>query len=129
PRIARWFTLGLGGPLGRGSQYLSWIALEDVVGAVCHALATPALSGPVNVVAPEPATNRAFATALGRVLSRPAVMPAPAFALRLALGEMADGLLLASARAIPRRLTESGYRFAYGDLEHALRHALGRPSR
>ncbi|MDD5763466.1 MAG: DUF1731 domain-containing protein, partial [bacterium] len=84
------------------------------------------LSGPVNAVAPVPVTNREFTDALGKALSRPTLFPVPGFALRLAMGEMADALLLASARAVPRRLEESGYRFRYPELGGALRHLLGK---
>lgn len=122
--IFRW---GLGGPLGSGRQFLSWIALDDVVGVIQFALATERLRGPVNTVAPQSLTNREFTAVLGRVLRRPAICQAPAFALRLALGEMAQGLLLASARVVPARLLEAGYPFRFPDAEGALRHLLGRP--
>ncbi len=118
------FRAGLGGRVGSGAQYVSWIALDDLVGAVGHAIRTEALDGPVNAAAPNPVTNREFAKTLGRVLGRPAVLPAPAFALRLLLGEMADELLLASARVEPGRLLRSGYRFRHPELEEALRHLL-----
>ncbi len=118
------FRAGLGGRLGSGEQYVSWIALDDLVGAVAYAIRTETLDGPVNAVAPRPVTNREFAKTLGRVLGRPAVVPAPAFALRLVLGEMADELLLASARAVPDRLILSGYAFRHPELEGALRHLL-----
>ena len=120
------FRLGAGGPVGNGRQYMSWIAIDDLIGVVLHALATPDLSGPVNVVAPGVVTNREFASTLGRVLSRPAVLPMPAFAVRLLFGEMGDELLLASTRVEPRRLRESGYVFRFPELEGALRHLLGR---
>jgi uncharacterized protein len=118
------FRLGLGGTLGGGRQYMSWIALDDVVGAMRHLLRADGVAGPVNVVAPAPVTNREFTETLRRVLRRPAVLPAPAFALRLLLGEMADEMLLSSTRARPERLTASGYRFQYPALEAALRHVL-----
>jgi hypothetical protein len=123
------FRLGLGGPLGSGRQYMSWVAIDDILGAIHHALMTEALDGPVNATAPNPVTGRAFATALGRVLGRPAMVPVPAPALRLAFGEMADVAVLASARVLPARLQESGYAFRYPDLEGALRFVLGRPAR
>ncbi len=104
---------------------MSWIALPDLVGTIRHALDTGSLEGPVNAVAPEPVTNREFTDTLARVLSRPAIVPLPAFAARLAFGEMADGLLLASARAMPEKLLSSGYRFLHPGLEGALRHLLG----
>lgn len=118
------FKLGAGGRVGTGRQYWSWVALPDVVGAIRHALATASLSGAVNVVSPQPATNAEFTRALAKVLHRPALFPMPAAAARLALGEMADELLFASARVLPRRLEASGYRFQFSDLEAALRDAL-----
>jgi hypothetical protein len=119
------FRLGGGGIVGNGRQYWSWVDLDDVVGAIHHTLITDSLSGPVNVVSPEPATNREFTKALGKVLHRPTIVPMPAFAARLALGEMADGLLLASARVLPKKLEESGYGFRFPKLEDSLRHQLG----
>ncbi len=118
------FRAGLGGRVGSGEQYVSWIALDDLIGAVDHALRTGSLEGPVNAAAPRPVTNREFAKTLGRVLGRPAVVPAPAFVVRLLLGEMADELLLASTRVSPDRLLLSGYAFRYPELEGALRHLL-----
>jgi uncharacterized protein (TIGR01777 family) len=119
------FRMGLGGVVGAGTQYLSWIALDDAVGAVHVALAREALAGPLNAVAPHPVTNREYTRTLGAVLGRPTVVPLPAFAARLALGEMADALLLASTRVEPRVLREAGYAFRFPDLEPALRHLLG----
>jgi uncharacterized protein (TIGR01777 family) len=119
---------GLGGPVGHGNQYWSWVALDDVLGAIYWMLANERLRGPVNVTAPQPVTSREFATVLGTVLHRPAVLPTPAVALRLLLGEMADELLLASARVVPRRLLDTGYPFRFPDLESALRHLLGNPT-
>jgi len=120
------FRLGMGGVIGDGAQWMSWIALDDVIGAIRHTLATDALRGPVNVVAPAPVTNAEFTRLLGRVLERPTLVPLPAFAARLALGEMADELLLTSQRVVPARLQASGYRFRYPTLEGALRGVLGR---
>lgn len=120
------FRLGLGGRIGDGRQYVSWLALDDAVGAVHHALATEALAGPVNAVAPHPVTNAEFTRILGRVLGRPTVFPMPAFAARLAFGEMADELLLASQRVKPARLLDTNYPFRFPDLEGALRHLLGK---
>ncbi len=119
------FRLGLGGRFGDGRQYVSWISITDVVRVIHHALTTGALSGPVNVAAPGPVTNAEFARALGRALSRPALLPTPAFALRLALGEMAV-LLLGGVRLDPSKLAASGFEFRHSDLESALRSALGR---
>lgn len=118
--------LGLGGPVGHGRQWCPWISIDDATGAITHALSTPGLRGPVNAVAPEPARSRDFARTLGGVLRRPAVLPAPAFALRLALGPMVDEALMASQRARPAALAAAGYRFRHENLETALRHLLGR---
>lgn len=120
------FKLGLGGPLGSGEQYMSWVALDDVVGAILHALTTTSLSGPVNIVSPNPVTNRTFTKTLGQVLSRPAVVPVPAFAIKLLFGEMGEELLLASTRVEPHRLQQSEYPFRFPELEETLRHVLGR---
>ncbi|HXG18622.1 MAG TPA: TIGR01777 family oxidoreductase [Methylomirabilota bacterium] len=120
------FQLGLGGVIGDGAQYMSWIALDDVIGAFHHALVSAELHGPVNVVAPSPVTNREFTKTLGRVLRRPTLLPLPACAARLVLGEMAEALLLASTRAAPKRLLAAGYRFRYPTLEGALRRVLGK---
>jgi uncharacterized protein (TIGR01777 family) len=122
------FRLGLAGRIGSGRQWMSWISLDDVVGAVGHALSDESLRGPVNAVAPRPVTNAEFTRTLGRVLSRPTVMPMPAFAARLAFGQMADDLLLASLRVVPAVLAESGFRFRHPDLESALRELLDRPT-
>jgi uncharacterized protein (TIGR01777 family) len=119
------FKLGLGGVIGTGQQYMSWIAIDDLVGVIHHALVTTTLHGPVNAVAPQAVTNREFTKTLGRVLGRPTLLPMPAFAARLAFGEMADALLLASTRVEPARLQETGYTFRYPDLEGALRYLLG----
>lgn len=121
------FRLGLGGPLGSGKMWMSWIHLNDLVGAIIHILHTPALCGPVNGFAPNPVTNKDFATTLGHVLGRPACLPAPAPVLRLALGEMADALLLSSLRGRPGRLLQSGFTFAYPELEPALAGLLTQP--
>ncbi|MFA5027933.1 MAG: TIGR01777 family oxidoreductase [Candidatus Methylomirabilota bacterium] len=118
------FRLGLGGPIGSGEQYLSWIGIDDAVGALLHALVAESLAGAVNAVAPTPLPNREFARLLGNALSRPAILPLPAFAVRLLLGEMADPLLLASSRVVPAQLLASGYRFRHPDLEGALRYLL-----
>jgi len=120
------FRLGLGGILGSGRQYMSWIALDDLVRVFRHAIESGELSGAVNAVAPAPVTNREFTRALGRALSRPTWFPAPAPLLRLALGEMAEALLLASTRVVPARLEAGGFRFLHADPEGALRSVLGR---
>jgi len=126
PRLLTPFRLGLGGTLGSGKQFMSWIAIDDVIGAILHALTTEALRGPVNAVAPQSITNREFTKTLGRVLGRPTLFPMPAFAARLAFGEMADELLLTSQRVEPAKLLASGYQFQFSDLEGALRHLLGK---
>ncbi|MCC6441820.1 MAG: TIGR01777 family protein [Armatimonadetes bacterium] len=118
------FRLGAGGNMGSGRQYWSWVSMNDLIGSISHALATEALQGPVNAVSPHPATNAEFTRTLSRVLGRPAFFHAPALALRLVLGEMADALLLSSARVEPSRLLATGYTFRYPVLEEALRHAL-----
>ena len=120
------FRMGVGGVIGSGRQYMSWVALDDVLGGVLHALRTEDVAGAVNMVAPNPVTNREFTKTLGRVLRRPTIFPMPAFAARLAFGEMADALLLASTRVEPARIREGGFTFGYPGLEDALRHVLGR---
>jgi len=126
-RMLPLFRAGLGGVIGSGRQYVSWVALDDLPHIILHALQRGDLRGPVNAVAPGPVTNREFTEALGKALSRPTPLPVPAFALRLAVGgEMADALLLASARVFPRRLEETGYRFRFPELGVALRHMLGK---
>ncbi len=123
------FKMGVGGVVGSGKQYWSWVAIDDVVGAALHALDDEQVEGPVNVVAPDAPTNAEFTKALGRVLNRPTIFPMPAFAARLALGEMANDLLLASTRVVPRKLEETGYVFRQPELDAALRHVLGRPAK
>ncbi len=118
------FKLGLGGKIGDGRQYMSWIALDDVVGALAFLTASPQVSGPVNLTAPHPVTNAEFTKTLGHVLSRPTIFPMPAFAARLAFGEMADALLLSSTRVSPQALATAGYGFRYPQVEAALRHEL-----
>lgn len=115
------FRLGLGGPIGTGRQWMSWISLDDCAAAILHVLEADHVQGPVNVVSPQPVTNRDFVRTLGRVLRRPTWLSLPAPIARLALGEMADALLLASTRVVPRVLVDTGYRFAHADLETALR--------
>jgi len=119
------FRLGLGGPLGSGRQCMSWISLQDAVAAILFLLATPSIAGPVNLTAPSPITNRLFTRALAHAVHRPAILPAPAFALRLALGEMADEALLASARAYPSKLTSAGFQFTHPTIAQAIDSALG----
>jgi uncharacterized protein (TIGR01777 family) len=124
-RMLPFFKLGVGGPVAGGRQYVPWVHLDDVVGAILTCLDDQAVSGPVNVTAPEPATNRQLSRALGRVLRRPAFAPVPALAVRLLYGEMAD-VVITGQRAIPARLQELGYRFRRPDLDDALQDAVGR---
>ncbi len=119
------FKLCVGGVLGNGRQWMSWIALDDLVAVLERAITDAQMEGAYNTVAPEPVTNREFTKALGAALGRPTVLPAPAFALRLLLGrEMADNLLLGSTRVVPERLQELGHEFAHSDIESALRAVL-----
>lgn len=126
PRMARPFQLGAGGPIGSGRQWMSWIALDDAVRVVLEALQNPETRGPFNAVAPEPVRNADFAARLGEVLHRPALVPVPAFALRLLFGEMADAALLASQRVVPARLNALGFEFRHPSLREALHAALDR---
>jgi uncharacterized protein (TIGR01777 family) len=118
------FQLGVGGNIGDGRQYMSWIELGDLVSVIQHAIECESLSGPVNAVAPVAATNAEYTRALGRALGRPTIFPVPAFAARLAFGKMAEDLLLASVRVEPRALLSSGFQFRHGELDDALRAAL-----
>jgi uncharacterized protein (TIGR01777 family) len=120
------FRLGLGGRIGDGTQYMSWISITDCTKAIAYLL-TADISGAVNMVSPSPVTNADFTRVLGRVLHRPTLFPVPAFALRLALGEMADALLLASTRVRPARLLDAGFQFQHPDLQGALQAALLQP--
>ena len=126
PRMVTPFQLGAGGPIGNGRQWMSWISMEDAVRVVLEALQNGAMQGPFNAVAPEPVRNAEFAAGLGEVLHRPALVPAPAFALRLLFGEMADAALLASQRVVPARLAALGFSFRHPTLAEALRATLGR---
>ncbi len=118
------FRLGIGGPIGNGRQWTSWIALDDLCSAIAFLITTESARGPFVCVSPQPVTNREFTQALGRALRRPAWLPMPAFLLRMLFGEMADGVLLSSQRANPGRLLEAGFCFAHADLDDALRSAL-----
>jgi uncharacterized protein (TIGR01777 family) len=121
------FRLGLGGPIGSGAQYLSWIALGDVLDALVYLLTAESISGPVNVTAPHPLPQLAFVRTLGRVLRRPAVVPLPTFALRMVFGQEAAAMMASGQRVLPARLVAAGYRFHHADLEPALRHLLAAP--
>ncbi|TAK24202.1 MAG: TIGR01777 family protein [Chloroflexota bacterium] len=120
PKLILPFRFFVGGPLGTGRQWMSWIHIDDVAGLILHAIDTPQVRGPLNLVGPVPVRNREVAREIGRALGRPAIAPAPALALRLALGERVD-MLLASQRIVPRVARESGYRFRFSDLGEALR--------
>jgi uncharacterized protein (TIGR01777 family) len=120
------FRLGAGGVLGGGSQWMSWISLDDAISALLHSLMCEELQGPLNVTAPQPVDNREMTRVLARVLRRPAVARVPSLAARIAFGEMAEEMLLSSSQVLPKRLSESGYEFRHPDLEAALRHLLGR---
>ena len=121
-KMLPFFKAGVGGPVAGGKQYVPWVHLDDVVGAIMFELDTEAAAGPVNVTAPEPATNRELSKALGRALHRPAFAPVPALAVRVLYGEMAD-IVTTGQRAVPARLTELGYSFRRPELEDALRDA------
>lgn len=118
------FQFGLGGVLGEGNQYMSWISLDDLVEAIYFAISQENLSGPLNAVAPNPVTNRQFTDALSGVLKRPAILPVPSFGARLLMGQMADEMLLSGARVVPAKLQESGFKFQYTSIESALKHEL-----
>jgi uncharacterized protein len=120
PKMLPPFWFGAGGLVGSGRQYWPWIHRADWVDLVRWAITTPAVSGPLNASAPEPQTNADFARALGRALHRPSFVPAPAFAMKLLLGEMAEGLLLSGQRAVPAKAEQLGYRFRYTTLDSAL---------
>ena len=122
------FRLGLGGPVGSGKQVLSWVAVDDAAAAIVESLEHKELQGPLNVTAPHAVTNAEFTRALARVLRRPAILPAPGFALRAVFGSLADELLLSGQRVVPRLLLEHGFSFRFPDIEPALRHYLGRPT-
>lgn len=124
PRMVTPFKIGVGGRLGTGRQWMSWLTLEETVSIIQFALASPGLAGPANAVTPNPVQNLEFTQVLARTLHRPALFPAPAFALRLALGEMADALLLVSQKVLPAKLVNSGYRFLHPELADGLEKAL-----
>ena len=115
------FKIALGGPMGSGQQWMSWVHMDDLVNAIVYALETPSINGPINGTAPNPVTNKAFSKALGSALNRPAVIPMPAFVLKLMMGEMAEELLLSGQRVVPAKLTRSGFEFKYPQLDDALR--------
>jgi uncharacterized protein len=118
------FKMGMGGKVGSGKQYISWVAIDDAVNAIKLALQNDSIRGPLNIVSPHPVTNEEFTKTLGHVLSRPTALAMPAFAVRLAFGEMADEMLLTSQRVMPKKLSDAGYEFEYPELEGALRKHL-----
>ncbi len=121
PKMMLPFKIGLGGKLGSGRQWMSWVTLEDVVGILRFAIENPPVRGAINIVSPQPLQNLEFTKVLAEAMRRPALFPAPTFALRLALGEMADALLLSSQRVLPRAIEKLGYRFLHADLPTALK--------
>jgi uncharacterized protein len=126
PKMLPAFRLGLGGRLGDGRQWWTWVSVRDVVGAIQHVLENESLSGPVNTVSPNPVTNAQFTSTLASVLRRPAIFPMPAFAVRLIFGEMGEELFLGSQRVEPAKLTATGYQFQHPDLKNALKEILKR---
>ena len=118
------FKMGMGGKVGSGKQFISWVALEDAVNAIKFAIEDESIRGPLNVVSPNPVTNEEFTKTLGHVLNRPTALAMPAFAARIAFGEMADEMLLVSQKVIPKKLSQIGFKFAFPDLEAALRHLV-----
>ena len=119
------FKMGMGGKVGSGRQYISWVAIEDAIQAIKLAIEDVTINGPLNVVSPNPVTNEEFTKTLGHILNRPTALAMPAFAARLAFGEMADEMLLASQRVLPKKLAQIGYQFTYPDIDRALRHYVG----
>ena len=126
-RLLPFYKFGLGAVLGSGRQYMSWIAIDDLMAAIDHILCRESLSGPINLCAPYPVTNREFTEHLNRILKRPTLFRIPAFLLHALFGEMADEEFLASLRAVPGKLIASGFEYQYPGIEEALRHALNRP--
>jgi len=115
------FKMALGGPIGSGQQWMSWVHMDDLVGAILYTLETPSIQGPINGTAPNPVTNKEFSKTLGAALNRPAIIPMPEFVLKLMMGEMAEELLLSGQRVVPAKLTSSGFEFKYPHLDDALR--------
>ena len=115
------FKMGMGGKVGSGKQYISWVALDDAVNAIKLAIDDPSIDGPLNIVSPNPVRNEEFTKTLGHVLNRPTALAMPAFAARLAFGEMADEMLLASQKVMPKKLMSAGFQFEYPELEGAMK--------
>jgi uncharacterized protein (TIGR01777 family) len=125
PKMITPFKLGLGGRIGSGHQWMSWVSIADVVAGIRFALANSSLRGPVNLTSPQPVTNSEFVKALGKALRRPTIFPLPAMVVRLMMGEMGDSLLLGSSRVVPTALEAAGFRFRYPELSQAFRAVLG----
>lgn len=119
------FKMGMGGKVGSGKQYISWVALDDAVNAIKLAIDDKSIQGPINIVSPNPVTNEEFTKTLGHVLNRPTALAMPAFAARLAFGEMADEMLLASQKVMPKRLSQADFQFQFPTLESAMRKYVG----
>ncbi len=118
------FKFGLGGPMGSGKQWMSWIHMDDLIGIIRYAIKTESVTGAINGTAPNPVTNKIFSSTLGRVLKRPAFIPMPAFVMKLMLGEMAEELLLSGQRVVPDKIVKAGYQFKYPELKNALRSVI-----
>jgi len=118
------FKLGLGGKLGSGLQYMSWISIDDMVGVIDHVINNESISGPINIVTPNPVTNKEFTRTLGKVISRPTIFPLPTTIGKILFGEMAEEMIFSSTRVTPKKLLSSGYQFQFPDLEEALHHVL-----
>ncbi len=118
------FKMALGGPIGNGKQWMSWIHLEDIVGLIRFAINNESISGPINGTAPEPVTNKNFTKTLGKTLRRPAIFPMPAFVVKLLFGQMGEELLLAGKQIVPKKMTQAGFQFKYSRLENALKDIL-----
>jgi len=118
------FKFGLGGPMGSGKQWMSWIHMDDLIGIIRYAIETETVTGAINGTAPNPVTNKTFSTTLGRILKRPAFIPMPAFVMKLMLGEMAEELLLSGQRVVPNKIIKAGYQFKYPELKNAFESIL-----
>lgn len=118
------FKFGLGGPMGSGKQWMSWIHMDDIIGIIRYAVENESVSGAINGTAPSPVTNKTFSSILGQVLKRPAFIPMPAFVMKLMMGEMAEELLLSGQRVVPEKISEAGYQFKYPELKSALKNIL-----
>jgi uncharacterized protein (TIGR01777 family) len=126
-KIIPFFRMGFGGKIGSGNQYMSWIAIDDLLGIILHSIADEAVTGPINAVSPNPVTNAYFTRMLGKVLSRPTIFSLPRFIIKAALGdELGNASILSSTRVVPTRVLKIGYQFCFPSLELALNHTLGK---